>query len=103
MKQIFFLTLLVFSIFACKSNKSLAQGGQSYTMEVLIKPIESDVSEKGDSLRLVMNFAVGKDGSVSNPKIIRSSGDQRLDAEAIRVINASPNLESAIQSLNRLK
>ena len=35
-------------------------------------------------------FIVGKDGSINDPKIIRSTSNDELDAEAIRVVKAMP-------------
>lgn len=37
-----------------------------------------------------VQFVVGKDGSINDPKIAKSSSDKSLDAEAIRVVKAMP-------------
>lgn len=40
--------------------------------------------------RVVCSFIVGTDGRVSQVKVIRSSGNESLNREAMRVINAMP-------------
>jgi protein TonB len=40
--------------------------------------------------RTIVKFIVLKDGSISQPKVIRSAGDESLDAEALRVVSSMP-------------
>ena len=40
--------------------------------------------------RVVLQFTIAKDGKVTNVKILRSSGNQLLDDEAVRVVSMSP-------------
>ena len=40
--------------------------------------------------RAIVRFVVNKNGSISDVKIIKSTGNDDLDNEAIRVISASP-------------
>jgi TonB family protein len=50
----------------------------------------------GDQGRVLISFVVGSDGSVSDVKLLRGVSDE-LDAEAIRVIKASPKWEPGRQ------
>ena len=75
---IFLVTVLIFSMFACKSSKTI-------------------VPENKDTLCAIVGFTIEKDGSMSNVKIVSSSGDTLLDAEALRVVKSSPPWEPAIQ------
>jgi TonB family protein len=43
--------------------------------------------------RVVLQFTIAKDGKVTNVKILRSSGNQLLDDEAVRVVSMSPQWE----------
>lgn len=47
--------------------------------------------------KVFISFVVEKDGSLSDVKIVRSVSDD-LDAEALRVIKASPNWEPGTQN-----
>ena len=40
--------------------------------------------------RVTLQFTIAKDGKVTNVKILRSSGNQLLDDEAVRVVSMSP-------------
>ena len=40
--------------------------------------------------RVILQFTIAKDGKVKNVKVLRSSGSQLLDDEAIRVVSMSP-------------
>lgn len=54
----------------------------------IVYPQESmDANEQG---RVLATFVVEKDGSISDVKIAKSSGFDRLDAEAVRVIREMP-------------
>ena len=67
-------------------------GGMNALMRHLVTntvyPKESmDANEQG---RVLVAFVVEKDGSISDVKIAKSSGFDRLDAEAVRVVREMP-------------
>lgn len=41
--------------------------------------------------RVVVQFVVNKDGSISEVEVVRSGGDPSLDKEAVRLISSMPN------------
>ena len=43
--------------------------------------------------RVTLQFTIAKDGKVKNVKVLRSSGSQLLDDEAVRVVSMSPQWE----------
>ena len=43
--------------------------------------------------RVILQFTIAKDGKVKNVKVLRSSGNQLLDDEAVRVVSMSPQWE----------
>ena len=43
-----------------------------------------------DQCRTICQFVVEKDGSISNVQVVRSSGDDFLDKEAVRVLSIMP-------------
>ncbi len=47
-------------------------------------------SEEGIQGRVVVEFVVGKDGSITNARVVRTR-HPALDKEALRVIKAMPN------------
>jgi TonB family protein len=49
-----------------------------------------EAQEQGKQGRVVVQFVVNKDGSISNDTVVRSV-DPLLDAEAIRVVRSMPN------------
>jgi TonB family protein len=53
-------------------------------------------AEKGTSGRVVVEFTIMPDGSVDNIKVIQSA-DPALDAEAVRVVEASRGWTPGIQ------
>lgn len=55
------------------------------------KAIESKIQG-----RVIVQFVVNKDGSISNAKIVRSV-DPDLDKEALRVINSMPQWKPGMQ------
>ncbi len=67
-------------------------GGIKAMMEFLGKnvkyPIES--REKGKEGRSIVTFVVNETGAISNVSIYKSSGDDLLDKEAIRVVSSMP-------------
>ena len=66
-------------------------GGEQALMAWLTKNLKypSVAQENGIQGRVMVSFVVNKDGSIVDPKIIRSV-DPSLDKEAIRVVSAMP-------------
>ena len=66
-------------------------GGSSALMKYLAENIKypKTTAEKGIQGRVVVQFVVGRDGSISDTKIVRSI-EESLDNEALRVISAMP-------------
>jgi TonB family protein len=58
-------------------------------------PIEC--REKGIEGRTMVKFIVKKDGSIGNIEIVKSSGNENLDKEAIRIVSSMPNWEPGMQ------
>lgn len=72
-------------------------------MEGLMKYLSENVKypesahKTGIQGRVVLQFVVEKDGSVSNLRVIRGV-DEALDAEALRVVGAMPKWKSGMQA-----
>ena len=66
-------------------------GGDEGMMQFLNSEVKypEEALEKGTQGRVVVTFIVNTDGSVSDPKVVKSV-NPALDAEAIRVVNAMP-------------
>ena len=66
-------------------------GGDGELMKWLSKNIKypAIAEENGVQGRVIVRFAVGKDGSIHDPKVLRSV-DPSLDKEALRVVKAMP-------------
>ena len=67
-------------------------GGISAMMQYLSANVKypEEAHKKGVQGRVIVTFVVGKDGSISDAKVMRSI-DPLLDAEALRVISSMPN------------
>ena len=67
-------------------------GGMDAMMKYLYENIKypAEAEAAGKDGRAIVQFIVKKDGSIGNVEIIRSSGDNSLDTEAIRVIASMP-------------
>ena len=67
-------------------------GGHEALMKYIQKEIKypKEAQEKGVQGRVVVQFVVKKDGSISDAKVLKSV-DPLCDAEALRVVNAMPN------------
>lgn len=78
-------------VFIVVENQPEFPGGPAEMMKFLSDNIQYPVEaqKKGIQGRVVCNFVVEKDGSLSNFKVVRSV-DPLLDAEAIRVLSAMP-------------
>jgi TonB family protein len=69
------------------------QGGMAALIDYLSNEIEYPEALKSKKLegKVFVEFHVGKDGSISNTKVIRSSGHDEFDAEALRATSSMPN------------
>jgi protein TonB len=67
-------------------------GGQQEMMKYIGTNIKYPViaQENGIQGRVICQFVVEKDGKVTDIKVVRSSGDESLDEEAVRLINSMP-------------
>jgi TonB family protein len=67
-------------------------GGMGELMKFLQRNLRypKEAQEQGKQGRVVVQFVVNKDGSITDAKIVKSV-DPQLDAEALRVVNAMPN------------
>ena len=61
-----------------------------------------NAKEKGVEGRVVLGFVVDDNGNVSDVKVLRGV-DPDLDAEAVRVVKASPKWEAGKQNGNNVK
>ena len=69
-------------------------GLMSFMKDNIKYPAEAE--KAGKQGRVVVTFVVGKDGAVNNAKVVRSV-DEKLDAEALRVVNAMPKWQPGKQ------
>ena len=67
-------------------------GGMEELMKFLQKEVKypKEAQDKGIQGRVVVQFVVNKDGSITDAKVVKSV-DPLLDAESLRVVNAMPN------------
>ncbi|MBR5841203.1 MAG: M56 family metallopeptidase [Bacteroidaceae bacterium] len=67
-------------------------GGMGELMKYLSMNIRypKEAQNKGIQGRVVVQFVVNKDGSITDAKVVKAV-DPQLDAEALRVVNAMPN------------
>ena len=67
-------------------------GGMAELLKYLQGSIKypADCRKEGIAGRVIVQFVVNKDGSISDAYVVKSV-DPRLDAEALRVVNAMPN------------
>ncbi|MCM1034350.1 MAG: energy transducer TonB [Paludibacter sp.] len=74
-------------------------GGQialfQYLSSMLSYP--DSASRAGIEGRVVCSFVIGKDGDVQDAAIAQSSGNQELDAEALRVVATMPDWSPGMQ------
>ena len=64
-------------------------GLETYIKENIIYPV--DALDKGISGVSIVVFTIDQTGHVTNIRILKSSGNPTLDAEAMRVIRKMPN------------
>lgn len=85
-------------VFQVVENMPEFPGGNTELMKFLAKNIKypAETQQKGEQGRVMVQFVVGKDGKLSDIKIMRSISPT-LDAEAIRVIKAMPTWKPGTQ------
>ncbi len=85
-------------VFQVVENMPEFPGGNTELMRFLAKNINypAEAQQKGEQGRVMVQFVVGKDGKLSDIKIMRSISPT-LDAEAIRVIKAMPDWKPGTQ------
>ena len=68
-------------------------GGQNALLNFLKENVHypEDALKEGKEGRAICQFVVNPDSTLSDFEVVRSSGDERLDAEAIRVLKSMPN------------
>ena len=69
-------------------NGGEANQFSSWVSSRLVYPDES--RKNGSAGRVMVGFTIKTDGTVQNVRVVRSSGDELLDAEAVRVVGTSP-------------
>lgn len=81
------------SIFVVVDKMPEFPGGQQGLIKYLSENVKypAIAQENGIQGRVIVQFVVGKDGSITNVDIAKSGGDASLDKEAIRVIKSMPN------------
>lgn len=74
-------------------------GGQQALFKYLSENVKYPeiARENGIQGRVICQFVVNKDGSISDIEVIRSGGDPSLDKEAIRVIKSMPKWKPGMQ------
>jgi hypothetical protein len=85
-------------IFKVVENMPEFPGGQNELMKFLAQNIVYPTAAKKDNIEgmVVVQFIVGKDGSILNPQIVRSIGGG-ISEEAMRVISIMPNWKPGLQ------
>jgi TonB family protein len=86
-------------VFTVVEQMPVFPGGETALPAYLGKEIKypADAAQKGIQGKVYVTFVVGKDGSVTNVKIVRGV-DPMLDAEALRVVKAMPKWTPGKQS-----
>lgn len=79
-------------VFIVVEESPVFSGGESAMMKFLVDNINYplEAQEKGIEGRVIVQFIVEKDGSLSDVNVLRGA-DPLLDAEAVRVVNSMPN------------
>ncbi len=86
--------------FALIEDKPTFQGGdaQAFSKWVSSQLVYPEEEKKaGHQGSVMLQFVINPDGSVSDTQVIRSSGYEALDAEAVRVISSSPKWEPSLK------
>lgn len=61
----------------------------AYLMESTHYPKDAEDAQKEG--RVICSFVVSKEGKINDAHVVKSSGTESLDAEALRIINAMPD------------
>ena len=79
-------------------------GGMAALMKYLGANIKYPTisQEMGSAGRVIVQFVVDKDGSISNPEVVRGV-DAYLDKEAIRVISSMPKWRPGVQNGKKVR
>jgi TonB family protein len=79
-------------IFQVVEERPQFPGGDAELMKFLQQNVKypKEAQEQGKQGRVIVQFVVNKDGSISNDTIVRSV-DPSLDAEAVRIVRNMPN------------
>ncbi len=79
-------------IFQVVEEQPMFPGGMGEMMKFLQQNVKypKEAQDQGKQGRVIVQFVVNKDGSISNDTIVRSV-DPLLDAEALRVVRSMPN------------
>ena len=74
-------------------------GGQQALFNYLSEHVKypKDAQEQAIEGRVICQFIVEKDGSIGNITVVRTSGNESLDNEAIRVIQSMPKWKPGLQ------
>lgn len=86
------------TIFEIVENMPEFPGGMAQCLQFLAKNIKypTIAQENGTQGRVIIQFVVNKDGSIVDPKVVRSV-DPYLDKEALRVILTMPKWKPGMQ------
>lgn len=68
-------------------------GGMSAMMNFIKENIRypKDAKKAGKDGRVICSFVVSKEGKINDAHVVKSSGTESLDTEALRIINAMPD------------
>ena len=79
-------------------------GGMAGLMQYLSKNIKypTIAQENGTQGRVTVQFVVNRDGTISNPEVVRGV-DPYLDKEAIRVISSMPKWTPGVQNGKKVR
>ena len=91
-------------VFVVVEKQPSFKEGVKAMMEFIEKEMKYPLiaKENGIQGRVITNFIVEKDGSVSNSRVVRGV-DPALDKEAIRIIEAMPNWNPGLQRDERVR
>ena len=80
-------------------------GGPTEMMKFLQKNINYPNNEKKNNItgKAFVKFIIERDGSVSNPEIVKSSGNENLDQEALRIVSIMPKWKPGYQNGKTVK
>lgn len=83
------------SVYCAVDELPTFKGGEKKYMEWLGSNIQYPKAAQaaGAEGRAIVQFVVNKNGSISDVKIQKSTGNEELDNEAMRVVGASPKFK----------